>query len=69
MLIGRFKWDVYVRLTYANIPKDKIILTSDLNELIPTIKEKTKGNIYTMVCFDMTAIITGLVKEYENGKM
>lgn len=61
--IGRFRYDVATRLSYAGIKKDKMILVDDYHTLIPTLKEKTKGDIYTMVCFDMTANILDLLKE------
>lgn len=61
--IGRFRYDVYARLIHANINKDKIILVDDLNNLLPLVQKKSKGNIYTMVCFDMTAIIKNMLKE------
>lgn len=64
--IGRFRYDVVTRLQFANIPQDKIIILDDLNNLLTTIKNKTKGNIYTMVCFDMTANIKNLIKDDEN---
>ncbi len=67
VLIGRFKWDVYVRLIYAHIPKKKIILVEHLEDLISILEEQTKKNLYTMVCFDMTEIIQNLVKEREHG--
>ena len=38
-----------------------------MNNLIPTVKEKTKGEIYTMVCFDMTEIIQKKIMEAEHG--
>lgn len=63
--IGRFRNDVYVRLRYAGIKSEKIILTDDLNHLIPLVKRKSKGRIFTMVCFDMTAIIKRLLSEEE----
>ncbi len=65
-LIGRFKYDVYTRLMYANINKDKIILVDDLHDLISLIRQKSKGTIYTMVCFDMTAILKKLLNEVQN---
>lgn len=68
ILIGRFKYDCLVRLRYARIKKEKIILLDDIKKLITTIKKETTGNIFTMVCFDMTAIIKNLIKEdEENG--
>lgn len=64
--IGRFRYDVAARLDYANIPKDKLILIDNLEELLNITKNKTKGNIYTMVCFDMTAIIKKMLGDYND---
>lgn len=61
--IGRFRYDVYTRLIYANIPKDKLILVDDINNIIPLVRRKSHGNIFTMVCFDMTSIIRKKIKE------
>jgi len=47
--------------------KDKIILLSKKEDLVSTIKSETTGNIYTMVCFDMTEIIKNLILEDEDG--
>lgn len=63
--IGRFRYDVYTRLKYAGILNDKIILTDDLDHLIPLVKKKSKGTIFTMVCFDMTAVLKKLLNEEE----
>jgi len=51
--IGRFRYDVATRLSYAGIDKKKMFILDDINNLIKVIK-MTKGDIYTMVCFDMT---------------
>lgn len=67
ILIGRFKWDVRVRLLYAKIREEKIIMLDDLNELTHVLKSETKGDIYTMVCFDMTEILLNKFKEDQNG--
>ena len=65
--IGRFRYDVATRLEFAKIPKEKIILVDDINtKLIPTIKNKTEGKLYTMVCFDMTANIKALMNGDES---
>ena len=47
---------------------DGIIMTSADRDflLIKMVKADSKGNIYTMVCFDMTANIQALIKEDEN---
>ena len=65
-VIGRFRYDVVTRLELANIANDKIILVDDLNNLLDLVKEKSVGDIYTMVCFDMTANILKLIKDDEN---
>lgn len=67
ILIGRFKWDVRVRLNYAKIPSKKIIMLEDLNQFTEVILNETNGDIYTMVCFDMTEILLNKIKEYKNG--
>lgn len=61
--IGRFRYDVFTRLTFAGIPESKIILIDNLEEIPEFLKEKSIGDIYTMACFDMTAIITKLLEE------
>lgn len=67
--IGRFRYDVYNRLLYAGIPKEKLILVDDVKNVLNLVKKKSKGKIYTMVCFDMTAIIKKLLEggKYENN--
>ena len=65
-VIGRFRYDVMTRLEYTDIPKEKIILIDDLNTLIPRVKNESVGDIYTMVCFDMTANIKQLIKDDEH---
>ena len=42
-------------------------MLDDLNDIVPTIKKETTGNIYTMVCFDMTEILLNKFKEAQNG--
>lgn len=64
--IGRFKYDVATRLFYAGIPDDRIILVDELNDIWNLVKSESQGHIYTMVCFDMTAILTRLLKEANN---
>lgn len=65
--IGKFRYDVKTRLEYANIPADKLVLVDDLNNLLSMVKTKSKGNIYTMVCFDMTAIIKKMIEGEEKN--
>lgn len=68
LIIGRFRYDVYTRLKYANIPDDKIIVVDKIDNIINIIKNETKGNIYTMVCFDMTEILRNKIMEETHGK-
>lgn len=63
--IGKFRYDVYARLILANIDKDKIILVDNIKE-ITTLLKSSKGKIFTMVCFDMTAILKKLFMEANN---
>lgn len=65
--IGKFRYDVATRLEYANIDKNKIILVDDLDNIMSLVDKKSDGDIYTMVCFDMTAIIRKKAQEYETN--
>ena len=67
--IGRFKYDVANRLAFANIDPKKIILIDEISNLLPQVKDKSKGTIFSIVCFDMTANIKQLLKEenHENN--
>ena len=64
--IGRFRYDVYNRLILAGIKEDKLILVDDIKSIISLVKEKSTGMIFTMVCFDMTAILKKLIMEDNN---
>ena len=61
--IGRFNYDVATRLYYANIREDKIVLVDDLSKLLDMVSNCSTGDIYSMVCFDMTEIIANMLKE------
>lgn len=67
--IGRFRYDVYNRLKYANIKEEKLVLVDNIHDVLNLVKKKSKGKIYTMVCFDMTAILKKLLNEvnHENN--
>lgn len=64
--IGRFRYDVANRLKLANIDENKIILIDNTENILKEILNQTTKKIYTMVCFDMTAIIKKQVKEAAN---
>ena len=67
-IIGRFRYDVLTRLKYANIPDDKLIVVDNLDNIIDRILNESSGNIYTMVCFDMTEVLRKKIMEANNGK-
>ena len=69
IVIGRFRYDVATRLEMAGIDDNKMILVHDFHNLLDVIKNKTQGELYTMVCFDMTANILDLVKEEEHEEV
>lgn len=66
-VIGRFRWDIRTCLKYNNVSDDKIVLIDNLDNLIDYIKDNSFGDIYTMVCFDMTAIINKKVRDYNEN--
>ena len=66
VLIGRFCNDLYLRMKYAGISKDKLILVEDMNDLSKIIKTKTTGKIYSMVCFDKEIELKKIIKEDNN---
>ncbi len=68
IVIGRFRYDVATRLEFAGIGNNKMVLVHDFHKLLDVIKD-TKGDLYTMVCFDMTSNILNLVEEEENEKV
>ena len=67
--MGCWFWIIITRLSFTDIPKDKIVLIDDLNELIKKVKKDSIGDIYTIVCFDMTANILKLIEDDENEKV
>ena len=54
--IGKFKYDVYTRLVHAGINEKQLILVDEIKN-IKSLLNKSKGTIFTMVCFDMTEIL------------
>ena len=60
-ILGRFKYDVKCRLMMANISEEKMVLVDDVNNLPELVKDSV-GDIYTMVCFDMTEAILKVVR-------
>jgi UDP-N-acetylmuramyl pentapeptide synthase len=65
LCIGRFRYDVMTRLINSNIPEDKLIIVDNIKNIKDYLKP-TKGTIFTMVCFDMTAILKKIFMEDKN---
>ncbi len=57
LCVGKFRYDVATRLEYAGIPSNKIILVDDLDTIVDIMRNKTKGTIYTMMCFHMVKML------------
>lgn len=66
LLIGKFRYDILVRMIYAGIKKEKIILVDDINNIIEILKTKTKGSIYSIVCLDIETILKGYFENETN---
>lgn len=68
VLIGRFKYDLLTRFEYTKIDRKKIILIDNLEtDLIPILKKKTKGSIYSCVCFDKEIELKALLKKEDEN--
>ena len=65
LCIGRFRYDVYARLRLANIDKDKLVIVDNIKNISEDLDE-TEGTIFTMVCFDMTAVLKKIFMEDNN---
>jgi len=64
--IGRFRYDVAERLSFAGIEENKIILVDNLEDLPNIVKEKSIGDIYTIACIELTAFIKQMLEDDEN---
>ena len=63
VLIGKYCYDMLVRMEYAKIDKKKLLLVENMSDLAETIKKKTKGKIFSMNCFDKEIEIKKIIKE------
>ena len=63
ILIGKFCNDMMLRMKYAGINDEKLLLVEDLKDLSETIKKKTTGKIFSMVCFDKEIELKRIIKE------
>ena len=61
LIVGKFKFDILVRLNYSGIKNEKIILIDDIYNLTEVLKTKTKGLIYSIVCDDIESKLKGII--------
>ena len=66
-LIGKYKYDIAVRLVYAGISEEKLVFIDDKDTLFKEVVN-SKGNIYALVGEDVKAYINNLIKEASNEK-
>lgn len=67
-LIGKFKADIAVRLDYAGIDSEKIVLVDDMSKLFEEVKHTSKGEIYALAYYDLKPTLKELLKEENNAK-
>ena len=60
---GPNAYDFAVRMKYAGINKDNIIILEDLKDIKKEIEEKTKGNVYAVLNFDYVKPFKEKIKE------
>lgn len=65
LCIGRFRYDVYARLRLANVDEDKLVIVDNIKNISEDL-DNTEGTIFTMVCFDMTAVLKKIFMEDNN---
>ncbi len=66
-IIGKYKYDIAVRLSYAGISEDKLVFIDDKDTLFNEVVN-SKGNIYALVGEDVKAYINNLIKEASHEK-
>lgn len=68
-LMGKFKYDIAVRLDYDGIDPDKIVYVDDTSELLSKLESSSIGDIYALLYYDLKPIVKNLLKErYNNEK-
>lgn len=61
--VGKFRYDVANRLKYAGINDNKLIIIEDMKTLLSDLNNKSKGDIYAIIYFEIASIIEKLIKE------
>ncbi len=52
-IFGKFKYDIATRLEYAGIPEKKLVFVEETDQLMDIVVSNTKGDIYTMIWYDV----------------
>ena len=60
-VFGRFKYNIATRLEFAGIEKKKIVFIDDASQILDIAVQKTKGDIYTMIWYDMVDTVLSKV--------
>ena len=62
--IGRFRYDVALRLKYAGIPDNKVIIVDNYKKVLSNmVYNHSTGNIYTVIFLDMMASVRKALSE------
>ncbi|HHW69095.1 MAG TPA: DUF1727 domain-containing protein [Tenericutes bacterium] len=61
--IGKFAYDIALRLKYANIDSKKIIICTDSNEMVNILLNKSTNKFYSMFCFEIQKNLNKLLKK------
>lgn len=65
--IGRFRYDVAARLSFAGIDSERLILVDELEKLPDMVRKNSIGDIYTMCCIELTGILKRMLEEDDHG--
>jgi hypothetical protein len=60
-VFGRFKYNIATRLEFAGIERKKIVFIDDASQILDIAVQKTKGDIYTMIWYDMVDTVLSKV--------
>lgn len=65
--IGRFKYDVAARLSFAGIDDKKLILVKEIKDLPELVKKNSIGDIYTICCIALTSTLKKIFEDDGHG--
>lgn len=66
--VGKFRYDVAVRLDYAGIDRKKIIFVDNFENVLKEVKTKSTGNIYAVLYYDLKYKMIDMLKEMKNDE-